>query len=121
MTFTQGLLSLVELPFSTDYYSLLGVNDTLVQPPLPAGHDKYGILAGTDGWAACVPGQYTDKTSVGIIDLDQSGGDGEGNANGTNAVGDEFFQNFWPGLPRINVGLKLEDATITFSDAETWQ
>ncbi|KAI8231006.1 hypothetical protein K4K54_000325 [Colletotrichum sp. SAR 10_86] len=107
------------LPFSTDLYKILGVNATLAQPPLPSANSTYGELAGTDHWAATVPGQVTDNASLGVYDLDQEDGDVEEGKN-TNAVGDEYFPNFWPGLLRFNAGIKLENATITFSEPEIW-
>lgn len=56
-----------------------------------------------------------DKAVLGTINMDQTGGDGE--ATGFNAVGDEFERNFWPGLLRNNIGVRMQDATITFSEA----
>jgi hypothetical protein len=107
------------IPFTSDFYKLLGVNATLIQPPVPEGHDIYGALvSGGPTWKAVVPGQYSDQTSLGTIDLDQSGGDGED--SGVNAVGDEFEPNFWPGMPRRTVGLKMEDTTLDFSEPEVW-
>ncbi|KAK2764222.1 hypothetical protein CKAH01_15762 [Colletotrichum kahawae] len=107
------------LPFSTDLYKILGVNATLAQPPLPSANSTYRELAGTDHWAATVPGQVTDNASLGVYDLDQGEGDVEEGKN-TNVVGDEYFPNFWPGLLRFNAGIKLENATITFSEPEIW-
>jgi len=107
------------LPFSTDLYKILGVNATLAQPPLPYANTSLGELAGTSHWAATVPEQVTDSASLGIFDLNQEGGDVEGNL-GTNAVGDENFPNFWPGLLRFHPGIKLENATITFNAPEIW-
>lgn len=101
------------VPFSTDLYSLLGINATLVQPPVPRGNDSFGALveSGTY-WKSVEPGQYSDKTSVGTMNLDQSGTDGE--ETGVNAVGDEWYEAFWPGLLKTSVALKMEDSTITF-------
>lgn len=108
------------IPFSTDLYKLVGINATEVQPPIPARDDKYGVLAsGGSLWKSSIPGQFSTQTSFGTFDLDQSGGDGE--EEGTNAVGDEFYPNFWPGLLRTTVGLRQLDTTITFSAAETFE
>ncbi|CAN9128043.1 unnamed protein product [Alternaria sp. RS040] len=109
----------VGLPFSTDLYNLLGVDTLLAQPPLPFGNSTYDELPGTDHWAATTPNQKTDSASLEIIDIYQGDGDVEDGRN-TNAVGDEYFPNFWPGLPRLNVGTKLENATITFSAPTIW-
>lgn len=106
-----------EIPFSSDLYGLLGINATLVQPNLPQGNDSFGALVtGGPYWKSVVPGQYSDKTSVGTMNLDQSGGDGE--EDGVNAVGDEYEEAFWPGLLKTSVALKMEDATLTFSEGQ---
>lgn len=109
----------VGLPFSTDLYKLVGVDTLLAQPPLPIGNNTYGELPGTDYWAATVPNQVTKRASLGTMDMDQGDGDVE-QGHDTNVVGDEYFPNFWPSLPRINLATKLEDATITFSKPLTW-
>jgi hypothetical protein len=116
-TFKPDLLG--GLPFTTDLFNILGVNTTLAQPPLPYTESKYDVLVGTDHWAATIPGQVTDNASLGFFDLGQGDGDVE-EGQTTNAVGDEYFPNFWPGLLRFHPGLKLEDATITFSKPEIW-
>lgn len=117
-----GLLSLKtgdlnpKIPFTSDLYGLLGLNATLTQPPLPTANDKYGALvSGGPVWKDVVPGEYSNKTTIGTINLDQTGGDGE--ETGVNAVGDEFYQNFWPGVLPLTVGLKMEDSVLTFSEA----
>ncbi|GJC92510.1 hypothetical protein ColKHC_01336 [Colletotrichum higginsianum] len=116
-TFKPDLLG--GLPFSTDLYKILGLNATLAQPPLPHANSSHGELAGTDQWMATVPGQFTDNASLGLFDLDQGDGDVE-DGRDTNAVGDEYFPNFWPGLLRFTPGLVLANATITFSEPEIW-
>ncbi|CAE7034139.1 hypothetical protein P3342_007238 [Pyrenophora teres f. teres] len=110
----------IGIPFSTDLYGLLGVNTTLAQPPLPSGNGSYDELPGTDHWAATVPNQVTNRATLGIVDMKQGDGDVE-EGRSTNAVGDEYFPNFWPGIPRLNVASKLEDATVTFSAPEIWK
>ncbi|SMQ46066.1 unnamed protein product [Zymoseptoria tritici ST99CH_3D1] len=114
--FPGGLNLNPSVPFSTDLYPWLGVNATLVQPPIPLGNDIFGGLAeGGPNWKSVIPGQSSKQTTFGTINMDQSGGDGE--ETGVNAAGDEFFPNFWPGLARINAGIRMLDATITFSGA----
>ncbi|KAI9172825.1 hypothetical protein HJFPF1_02339 [Paramyrothecium foliicola] len=117
-TFKPDLLS--GLPFSTDLYQILGINTTLAQPPLPQADSKYGELAGTQHWAATLPEQETKDASLGFFDLGQGDGDVE-EGEMTNAVGDEYFPNFWPGLLRLHPGMKLENATITFNAPLKWQ
>src|SRR5688572_7952938 len=72
-TFKPALLS--GLPFSTDLYNILGVNTTLAQPPLPQAKSHYGELAGTNHWAATVPGQATKRASLQLFDMRQGDGD----------------------------------------------
>ncbi|KAL2204675.1 hypothetical protein CC79DRAFT_1276675 [Sarocladium strictum] len=117
-TFKPNILG--GLPFTTDLYNILGVNTTLTQPPLPAADSHFGELAGTDHWAATIPGQKTSRASLQFFDMRQGDGDVV-NGQKVNAVGDEYFPNFWPGLLPFHPGMKLEDATITFSDPEIWE
>ncbi|KAF2214709.1 hypothetical protein CERZMDRAFT_36547 [Cercospora zeae-maydis SCOH1-5] len=120
-TFLPGLLNSgvnlnPTIPFTTDLYALLGINATLYQPPVPQGHDVFGaITSGGPYWKAVVPGQHSTNATLGLINMDQTGGDGQ--ETGVNAVGDEWYPNFWPGLPKNNVALRLRNATITFSEA----
>lgn len=107
------------IPFSTDLYTLLGVDTLLAQPPLPFGNSTYDELPGTKQWAATMPNQVTKSATLGTIDLDQGDGDVE-EGQDTNAVGDEYFPNFWPDVPRVNIATKLANATITFSVPELW-
>ncbi|KAJ1335010.1 hypothetical protein MN608_01744 [Microdochium nivale] len=118
MTFKPTLP--VQIPFTTDVFGWLGMQAaTLGHPPLPQGKGVYDELAGTDFWAHTVFGLKGSRASVGVMDLKQ-GNEDEVGSTGRNAVGDENYDNFWPGLPRWNVALKLNNATISFSDPETW-
>lgn len=52
------------VPFTTDLYALLGIDATLVQPPVPQGNDSFGALGvGGPNWKSVVPGQFTGKWS----------------------------------------------------------
>ncbi|KAL9534840.1 hypothetical protein SMMN14_01386 [Sphaerulina musiva] len=114
---SNGLNLNPSIPFTTDLYSLLGIDATLKQPPVPYGNDAFSALGfGGPTWKSVVPGQFTTQANLGTVDLDQSGTDGEGSPGEVNAVGDEWYENFWPGLPRVNVGIRMKDATITFSE-----
>ncbi|KAK8878755.1 Ras-related protein Rab-6A [Apiospora arundinis] len=116
-TFTPALGG---LPFSTDLYQWIGINATLAQPPLPGHADSaHGELAGTDRWRAVVPGQASARSSLGLFDMDQGRGDQVGDT-GRNAVGDEFFPNFWPNTPRLTLGLRMDNAKISFGEPEIW-
>jgi hypothetical protein len=104
-----------------DFGALLpgGVPVTLGQPPLPTGNSSYGELPGTDVWGETVLSLVETTPGVVLVDLDQGDGDvvpGED----TNAVGDEFFQNFWPTVGRYNTGVQLGNFTIIFSPEESW-
>lgn len=105
-----------QLPFTTELYDFLGINSTLAQPPLPQGQGIHGELAGTKDWKVTVPAQKSTKTTLGTFDMDQ--GEGDAVKDGKNAVGDEFYPNFWPGMLRFTLGMKMEEATITFSEPE---
>ncbi|KAI0391593.1 hypothetical protein F5Y17DRAFT_440000 [Xylariaceae sp. FL0594] len=120
MKFSDTVTGLVNIPFTTDLYKYIGINATLVQPPLPGNTlAAYDELPASDHWAATVPGQTSTHTTLGVFDMDQGDGDVE-EGQSVNSVGDEYFPNFWPGLPRFNVGLRLADARITFSAPEIW-
>ncbi|KAK7511871.1 uncharacterized protein IWZ02DRAFT_409279 [Phyllosticta citriasiana] len=108
-------------PLSTLLDGKVDVSFNLVQPPIPAGpgNGSYGELPGTDHWAKIVPGESADNSVSGLFDMDQ--GDGDVAANGTNAVGDEYYPNFWPTLPRMSPGLRMDNATITFGEATYWK
>ncbi|KXJ94858.1 hypothetical protein Micbo1qcDRAFT_221324 [Microdochium bolleyi] len=110
----------ISVPFTTDVFGWLGMQAaTLGHPPVPQGKGLYDELVGTDFWAHTVFGLKGSKASLGLMDLKQ-GNEDEVAGTGRNAVGDENYPNFWPGLPRWNAALKLTGATISFSDPETW-
>jgi hypothetical protein len=117
MTFTPGIPA-IPLPLNTDILTYLGIYPWLGQPPLPAGNGSYNELPGTTHWAETLLGTSSNYTQTGVINLDQGAGDNTG--NGYNAVGDEFYPNFWPLLPQLNVGVKLTQAIVSFPVPETW-
>ncbi|EQL01217.1 hypothetical protein OCS_03072 [Ophiocordyceps sinensis CO18] len=95
-------------PFATRWLGYLGFNTTIVMPPLPRGPGSQGELPGTDRWVSFVPRQYSRNTRVGWFDMAQQG----------DAREDD---NFWPGLGRWQLGLKMENAQVVFDDPlETW-
>lgn len=116
--FSPALPIAIPIPVSTDLFKYLGISPTLGQPPLPAGNGSYDELPGTSQWAETLLGMQSDYPTPGIIDLNQGTGDNVG--NGYNAVGDEFYSNFWPGLARFNVAVKLEQTTVSFPVPEKW-
>lgn len=79
-----------------------------------------------------MPVQHTKKASIGWWDVKQSGEKANeadpllANSNENEApVNDKgsqnVFENWWPGLGRWKLGMKLEDATIVFEKGESWK
>ncbi|KAL7818607.1 hypothetical protein V8C26DRAFT_420100 [Trichoderma gracile] len=104
-------------PFATSWVDHLGFNTTLVMPPLPPGRGTYGELPSTSRWISLVTKQFCKRSTVGWYDVRQpEGEDGDGRAL---CGGNE---NFLPWLGRWQVGLKMEDAELTFEiPDETWE
>ncbi|KAI1756535.1 hypothetical protein F4782DRAFT_537649 [Xylaria castorea] len=100
-------------PFSLSWMQYLGLNASLVQPPLPAGEGSQGELPGTDRWCKIVPSQTTKRASLAWADLSQKNEQGEL----TSSVAHE---NFWPELGRWQLALQLDDATIDFGEGTYW-
>ncbi|MCJ1400962.1 hypothetical protein MMC11_004173 [Xylographa trunciseda] len=116
------------------------INFNLVQPPLPEGQAKGGELAGTNDWCKILPLEYSSKTSMTWVDLQQVaktvGGDSgkpqKGDTPSTTGGSESAapgkapdgvysdFENWWPGLGRWQIGLKMEDATIEFGEGKHW-
>ena len=115
--------------FSTRIASYVGLDLSLVQPPLPEGKGKEGELPGTKRWCKLLPVEYSKRVSLGWWDLRQKdvarkstdGGEsvveGEPDLEGTYSV----FENWWPGLRRWTIGMKMEDATIEFGGEVHWE
>ncbi|KAL2680999.1 hypothetical protein Neosp_008602 [[Neocosmospora] mangrovei] len=99
-------------PFQTNWSNYIGIESTLVMPPLPAGDGTQGELPGTDRWCAVVPHQWSSRCSVGWFDLTQHR-DSEGRSTGE-------FDNFWPGWGKWHFGFKMKDAVTIFDHPETW-
>ncbi|KAK5989015.1 hypothetical protein PT974_10513 [Cladobotryum mycophilum] len=101
-------------PFATRWVNYLGFDSTLVMPPLPAGSGSQGELPGTGRrWCSLVPQQYCRRTALGWFDIAQR--DEYGRVTGS-------YENFWPGLGRWQVGMKMEDAELSFEEpVETWE
>ncbi|KAG8414781.1 hypothetical protein J3459_009686 [Metarhizium acridum] len=92
-------------PFATSWVNYLGLDTTLVMPPLPRGAGSRGELPGTDAWCSLAPDQYSRRTRLGWFDIAQR--DRAGNPRGEH-------RNFWPGLRRWQLGLKMENADLRF-------
>jgi hypothetical protein len=99
-------------PLSTAWFNSLGLDTTLVQPPLPAGpHASLGELPGTDRWIATKPCEYSRRCELGWVDM----------AQGDEGRPREDCPNFWPGLGRWQVGVRMADAVVDFGVPETWE
>lgn len=92
---------------------------TLGQAPLPLGNGSYGELPGTASWGNTVLSLDQVSPGLSLFDLDQGDGDVVTGEN-VNAVGDEYYPNFWPTLGRWNEAVKLENFTIIFNPATEW-
>ena len=111
------------IPFATSWVSYFGFNPLLVQPPLPEGRGSEGELPGTQKWCSVMPLQKSWKCSLGWMDmqqnLDSEVGQNDGNDGSKDKQGREGeFENFWPGLGRWQLAIKMENADITFDHAE---
>lgn len=96
-------------PASTSLYRYLGLDASLVGPPLPKGPTEE--LVGTEYWAKAVPSMYSRRTHVGWFDMRQVDEEGK-------SIGE--YENFWPGMSRWVLGARMDDAVLEFSAAEQW-
>ncbi|KAI0146714.1 hypothetical protein BJ166DRAFT_69809 [Pestalotiopsis sp. NC0098] len=98
-------------PFSASWLGYAGIDIALVQPPLPQGNGSQDELPGTDKWCKTIPAQSSRDTSLAWIDLDQR--DESGLLHGQN-------ENFWPNLGRWQLGVKMDNCDIDFSEGVYW-
>jgi hypothetical protein len=111
------------LPFSTSIGKYVGVDFTLVQPPVPEGKGSQGELCGSERWCGFYPTISSARTSVGWYDVKQDvdgagAGESEGEGGGEGGGGGE--KHFWPGWRRWILGVKMEAADVKFSKMEYW-
>ncbi|KAL1858860.1 hypothetical protein Daus18300_009858 [Diaporthe australafricana] len=97
-------------PMSTKWFKYLGVNSALVQPPVPQG--KPEEVVGTEQWCKCEMTQAASRTQVGWMDLSQR--DDDGKLTG-------LFENFWPGMGRWQLGVKMDNADLDIPEGEYWR
>lgn len=116
----QPISHLPSFPASTNWSKYVGMDLGLVQPPLPKGDGP--ALAGTQRWCKVPAVESSKKTSLGWFDLRQSLGVDERDAllSGGNVPRGKKCENFWPGLGRWRIGMKMEDAVIEFPEGEYW-
>ncbi|XXH02503.1 hypothetical protein Hte_008879 [Hypoxylon texense] len=115
-------------PLSLSWLKYVGIDSSLVQPPLPDGRQgdsRAGEeLVGTSRWCKIQPGMSTRKATLGWIDMsqhDRSEANDDGGGNGNSGRGsDSKYDNFWPGMRRWNVAIKMENADIDFGEGLHW-
>lgn len=115
-------------PLSLSWLKYVGIDASLVQPPLPDGRKESSHsgeeLIGTSRWCKILPVVVTRKALLGWMDMAQYGDnaaddDGEGSGN-SGHVSDVRYENFWPGLRRWNMAIKMENADIEFGEGVYW-
>jgi len=107
-------------PLSLSWISAVGLDIGLVQPPLPENANaSQGELPGTQRWCKIEPNQRTKNASLGWIDMRQSRGEGE-KATTTTSGQIAGCENFWPGMGRWQLAIKMEDADIDFGHGTYW-
>ncbi|KAH6707940.1 hypothetical protein BKA61DRAFT_558607 [Leptodontidium sp. MPI-SDFR-AT-0119] len=111
-------------PLSTAAAKYVGVDLTLVQPPLPSDINSSGVeLVGTEQWCSVMPHEWSSKASLGWWDLKRGEATEEDALLHTGRDTEEQetgHENWWPGLSRWRIGLMMEDATINFPEGKHW-
>jgi hypothetical protein len=115
---------LPSFPISTGVAKYVGMDISIVQPPLPEGRGSVEELPGTERWCQSLPLEHSQKASLGWWDLKQGdtteedpllkGDDDHGNEDR------KGYENFWPGFGRWRIGMKMEDATIESPKGQYW-
>ncbi|KAI0125627.1 hypothetical protein BJ170DRAFT_440463 [Xylariales sp. AK1849] len=98
-------------PVSLGWLKYIGLDTSLVQPPLPEGKGSQGELPGTDRWCKILPAQSSKRTSLIWVDMSQK--DEKGQMHAEN-------EHFWPGLGRWQYGVQMEDCDIDFGEGIYW-
>ncbi|KAK7951353.1 uncharacterized protein PG986_007081 [Apiospora aurea] len=98
-------------PLSLNFLKYIGIDASLVQPPLPTGDGSQQELPGTEHWCKVSPGQKARKACIAWVDMSQKS---------EKEVPRAGYENFWPGLGRWQLGLKMEDAEIEFGEPIYW-
>ena len=114
---------LPSFPMSTSVAKYAGIDISLVQPPLPEGKGSHGELSGTERWCQVLPREYSNRASLGWWDLkqvDESESEPLLGRESDRRDGREVYENFWPGIGRWRIGMKMEDATIEFPEGKYW-
>jgi len=117
---------LPSFPASTDWAKYVGLDLSLVAPPLPQGKGALGELPGTEKWCKVMPFEYSSKTTLGWWDLkrgvltEEDALLGGGNAHQEMTNDGRVHENWWPGFGRWRIGLKMEEAKIVFGEGSNW-
>jgi hypothetical protein len=111
---------LPSFPMSTGVAKYVGMDLSIVQPPLPEGKGSQGELLGTKHWCQCLPLEYSNKISLGWWDLKQGEASEEDDLLGRDDDRAERATAGYENLStrRRRVGLKMEDATIEFPEGK---
>ncbi|KAI1172023.1 hypothetical protein F4777DRAFT_23097 [Nemania sp. FL0916] len=118
-------------PLSFSWMKYVGIDASLVQPPLPDGRQSNNSqigeeLIGTSRWCKILPELSTRKAVLGWMDMsqsqhDQDSGDDDDDAAGSSRnTSDAEYANFWPGMRRWNMAFKMENADIVFGEGQHW-
>lgn len=104
-------------PLSTAWAKYVGVDTAIVQPPLPQGvaSEEEVVVVGTARWCKSCMRLSSSRSHLCWVDLRQRG-DGESDGE----KGDVGFENFWPGLGRTHLGVRMDDAVIEVPEGEYW-
>lgn len=97
-------------PLSTKWFEYLGVDTSIVQPPVPQGAKPE--VVGTEQWCRSLTVQYSSRTHLGWMDLRQR--DEDGKLTG-------LYENFWPGLGRWQLAVKMENSALDIGEGTYWR
>ncbi|KAK4184157.1 hypothetical protein QBC35DRAFT_66477 [Podospora australis] len=106
---------LPSIPFSTSLLKTIGMDYTIVQPPLPEGTQAASNeLPGTgDEWTRLSDFvQHSKQTSVVWADLSQK--------DKSSGIAPDQYENFWPGLGRWHLALKMDNGQADFGHGVKW-
>ena len=96
----------------------IGLDLSLVQPPLPEG--KGAAVPGTKQWSKVLPSESSSKTSMGWWDLKRKEPIEREPRDTNTKPRNKGPENWWPGIRRWRIGIKMENATIVFPAGENW-
>ncbi|KAI1497223.1 hypothetical protein F5X99DRAFT_397709 [Biscogniauxia marginata] len=104
-------------PLSLDWARYVGIDTSVVHPPLPEGHGSQNELPGTERWCKVVPLESTRQATLGWADMSQRDDQGSGDGGTVSSV---ECENFWPDIGRWQLAIKMQDAVINFGIGEYW-